>query len=123
MLQDKITHQIEGADSADTEQVADAPLPKPFLQSQQSPLTPSACFDQGNGDKLAIKKKLNLCNGQSLGLKCNLSYSHCADSHTVTVNSAPPMHRSQFHNAGGSGHSNKVLKCQAEWSSFSLCSD
>lgn len=31
MLQDKITHQIQRADSADTEQTADTPLPKPLL--------------------------------------------------------------------------------------------
>lgn len=97
MLRDKITHEIQGADSADTEQAADAPLHKPLPQSQQSAQTPPVSFDQGNNDEPAIKKTLNLHNGQSLGLKCNLSHSHCADSHTATVNSAPPMHRSQFH--------------------------
>lgn len=66
MLQDKITHQIQGADSADTEQMADASLPKPLPQSQQSLLTPPASFDQGNNDEPAIKKTLNLHNGQSL---------------------------------------------------------
>lgn len=100
MLQDKITHQIQGANSADTEQVADAPLPKPLAQSQQSPLTPPANFEQGNNDELAIKKKLNLRNGQSLGLKRNLSHFHCADSHSVTVNSAPPILWCQFHYRG-----------------------
>lgn len=100
MLQDKITHQILGADNADTEKVAGAPLSKPFPLSQQSSLTPPASFDQGNNDEPAIKKTLNLHNGQSLGLKCNLSHSHCADSHAATVNSAPPIHQSQFHYGG-----------------------
>lgn len=47
MVQDKITHQIEGADTADTEQVADAPLHQASSSVSAKPSNSSSQFRPG----------------------------------------------------------------------------